>query len=872
MATQTQVPVLVVALANERSRDGYLRGLSLELKAILEAMEAMKAMEKHEDREKVEIVILPAATAKEIADIFQDKRYKGRPMIFHYAGHADEDELWLEDASGANQSFSSLGLAKFLALRKQIQLVFLNACATQEHADLLVAAGVPAIIVTDRKIEDSQALKFASRFYIGLANGARVDEAFQEAEAYLLGSVKNVQKELSRSLIWRTKDTKEQKQFPWRLFPEEFDPDKLARAGRFFSNFDAAPPPILDTIVRDYIGKSFNNYRIVKLLGVSTTAMVFKAVHQTFHNEAAIKITFSIRDGFQKAKSVITQGSNALRQLKHPNMVEILDVGTEGEQIIFILMEYVRGARLDGLKMDIKKRDRRGIDQLIRFGLQICKGLRAAHEFAFDTGEGSMQQGFVHGNLTPKKVMFSEAGVLKLIDFAFADLSRTSGIKFDVPDEEEGSEIKIDRTQNKDFLPPEVQKGFAPVSKATDIYSIGAIFYWMITEEAPAQLADHSEANAILAFRQSNPLLEAPLAQLVFKATHPNPGERYVHLNDMIRDLKACLSEDVESLVAMDLAAANDSEDFEGVKQKLLGREIHDFIIEQYLGSSKMSMVFSARNKETKAVFALKISHRIMSGYELAKQEVDRRTEILSFLNHRNIVRVELTGELGNHEYIYAIREFAEGKRLDKINFHLKDRRYFGIRNLINVFINICEGVRAVHEVEFIDRDGEINYGVMHGNLSPKKIYIQPHGEVKVSDFLFGSLPHIEELSLAVPKEVQEKYVNTNQLDYMPPEVVNGYERPTKRTDVYSLGAIFFEILTGRKLSQYIPETEYHLFRLMRQRNPKIPRRLSKTIFRTIHPDPYRRFNTVEELIRELMKNTVFFSKVFYRFGHHGLD
>lgn len=866
MATSFQVPVLVVALANERSQDGYLRGLSLELKVILEIMRSIDL------RDLVEIVILPAATARAIADVFQDERYKGRIRIFHYAGHADEDELWLEDASGGNESFSSLGLAKFLALRKEIQLVFLNACATQKHADYLIEAGVPAIIVTERKIADSQALLFAERFYKGLANGARIDEAFQEAEAFLLGSVKNVQKELSRSLIWRTKNTTEQKQFPWRLFPEEFDVTKLTRAGRFFSNFDTAPPPILEAMVKEYIGKVFNNYRIVKLLGVGTTAMVFKAVHQTFHNEAAIKITFSIRDGFQKAKSVIIQGSNALRQLKHPNMVEIIDVGTQGEQIIFILMEYVKGARLDGLKMDITSRDSRGIDQLIRFGLQICEGLKAAHEFAFDTGEGIMQQGFVHGNLTPKKVMFSESGVLKLIDFAFADLSRTPGIQFDVPDEEEGSEIKIDRTQNKDFLPPEVQKGFAPVSKATDIYSIGAIFHWMVTGEASSRVIDYNETNVIKGFRQINPLLGDKLAQLTFKATHPDPKQRYIHLSEMAKDLKACLSEDMESLVAMDLAVAEDKEDFEGIKKKLLGKELHNFIIEKYLGTSLTSMVFSARNKKTDKVSALKISHRIISGYELAKKEVDKRTEILSYLNHRNINRVEQTGELGNGEYIYAIREFAQGKRLDKINFHIEDRKYFGIRNLINIFVNICEGVKAVHEVEFIALNGEIDYGVMHGNLSPKKIYVQAKGEVKVSDFLFGNFPHIKTLKFAIPEEVEKKYKDKNLLDYMPPEVLSVYERPTKRTDIYSLGAIFFEILTGRKLSQYIPETEYHLFRLMRQRNRKIPRRLSGTIFRAIHPDPYRRFNTVDELIRDLMKNTVFFSKVFYRFGHHGLD
>jgi serine/threonine-protein kinase len=468
--------------------------------------------------------------------------------------------------------------------------------------------------------------------------------------------------------------------------------------------------------------------------------------------------------------------------------------------------------------------------------------------------------------------MFSESGVLKLIDFAFADLSRTPGIKFDVPEEEEGAKITIERKQNKDYLPPEVRKGFAPVSKATDIYSIGAIFHWMVTQQAPAHVQGYSESKVKEAFKSINPNLDERLAELVFKATHPDPKQRYVHLTDMASDLRACLSDDSESVVAMHLAVAKDKEDFEVIKERLLGQQLNNYVIEKYLGASLTSMVFSAREKNANTVSALKISHRILSGFEPAKEVVDKRSEVLSFLDHRNIIKLHHIGELGNQEYIYAIREFAEGNRLDKIEFHLKHRRFFGLRNLINLFVKICQGVKSVHDVEFLDMDGEINYGIMHGNLTPKKIYINAKEEVKVADFLFGYFPHIPTLELAIPEEVEQKYKEANSIDYMPPEVVNGIERPTKRTDVYALGAIFYEILTDRKLSQYIPETEYHLFRLLRQRNSRIPRRLSKTIFRTIHPDPYRRFNTVDELIRELMRNTVLFSKLFYRFGHHGLD
>ncbi len=865
MATSKQVPVLVIALANERSEQGFLRGLSLELKAILEAMRPI------EQKAQLETVILPAATAREIANIFQDERYKGRIRLFHYAGHADEDEIWLETEGGSNQGFSSLGLAKFLSLRKEIQLVFLNACATQKHADYLLEAGVPAAIVTDRKISDSQAQSFAERFYFGLANGARIDEAYAEAEAYVLGSVKNVQKELSRSLIWRTDDQAERKQFPWRLFPEKLDTSKLIHSGRFFSSLNAAPPPILDSMVKAYIGETFNNYKIVKLLGAGTTSMVFKAVHQTFHNEAAVKITFSIREGFQKAKSIITEGSNALRQLRHANMVEIYDVATEGEQIIFIIMEMVKGARLDNITLDTASRDKRGIDQLIQYAIQICEGLKAAHDFAFDTGDGIMQQGFVHGNLTPRKIMFSESGILKLIDFAFADLNRASGITFDVPEEDPDSEFKINREQRNEFLPPEVLKGIAPVSKATDIYAIGAIFYWMITGMPPAGANDYKQNSVVQAFQSINPLLDEKIAHIIFKATNPNPKERYVHLSEMSNDLKSCLSLDEESRMAFALALAEDKSDFEGIKKRLLGKELNGYIIEKFLGANENNMAFMAKNAQDGTLAALKISHRILGGFEKAMSMIEKKGDVMTYLAHPNITRLIYIGQLGSEEYIYVIREFSEGIRLDGINFRIDKRKYFGIRNLIQLFVSICEGVRAIHNAEFIDNDGEVNYGVLHGNLSMKKIYINEREKVKVTDMLFGQFPQIPELKFAIPEEILEKAPSENQLDFMPPEIVARQELPSKRTDVYSLGAIFFEILSGRKLSVYIPETEYHLFRLLRQRNSRIPRRLSETIFRAIHPDPYRRFNTVDELIQELKKNTIVYSRLFYRIGHHEL-
>ena len=154
---------------------------------------------------KIELKLIPAATAREIADAFQDPWLEGRVRIFHYAGHADEDELWLENEAGGNSRFTSLGLARFLGAQQGLQLVFLNGCATQQHAELLEAAHVPVSIVTAAKINDMQATLIAERFYQGLAAGESVKEAFVEAEAFLLGSTQNVQEDINRGLFWKKK-------------------------------------------------------------------------------------------------------------------------------------------------------------------------------------------------------------------------------------------------------------------------------------------------------------------------------------------------------------------------------------------------------------------------------------------------------------------------------------------------------------------------------------------------------------------------------------------------------------------------------------------------------------------------------------------
>ena len=304
-----KLPVVVLAFANEFVDGKYLPSLSREMKSLLSSFEVAQKMG------KCFVKIIPAATAEEIVDVFQDEWYQGRIQIFHYAGHADEDELWLETADGDNQSFFSLGLSRLLSVQEGLKLVFLNACATKEHADLLIQRGIPAVIGTSRKIEDAMALRFADVFYNGLAQGASVEESFQESVGNLEARLGHgFTDEESRGLFWD--DMPDTSIPPWRLFSGEGNEYFPVQWRLFYRLTDEQKRSALGT-TDGWIGKEVSNYVITEELAVGSFGPVFKAVHKSLNEEVAIKVSLEILEGIEYLKRFLYIGNQGLYSMIH---------------------------------------------------------------------------------------------------------------------------------------------------------------------------------------------------------------------------------------------------------------------------------------------------------------------------------------------------------------------------------------------------------------------------------------------------------------------------------------------------------------------------------------------------------------------------
>lgn len=176
MSDKHLTPVILLVFSN--SKDDYLKNLVEEEKDIL------KSLQDHDDRGYIQV---HRVAHTEIKDIFDDvNRYSERIAIFHYAGHAGDSYLQLQDEAGEEKKASVKGLAQLLGRQPALQLVFLNGCATRGWIERLFEAGVKAVVATTVKIDDRQATDFAEQFYRALAAGKQgIKNAFETAKNFL---------------------------------------------------------------------------------------------------------------------------------------------------------------------------------------------------------------------------------------------------------------------------------------------------------------------------------------------------------------------------------------------------------------------------------------------------------------------------------------------------------------------------------------------------------------------------------------------------------------------------------------------------------------------------------------------------------------
>jgi len=263
-----------------------------------------------------------------------------------------------------------------------------------------------------------------------------------------------------------------------------------------------------------------NRYKIIKSIGEGGMANVYLAWDTILEREVAVKILRGDLADDEKFVRRFQREANSASSLRHPNIVEMYDVGEDNGKY-FIVMEYVNGKTLKSL---IKKRGALNLNEAIDIMLQLASGIACAHDSYI-----------IHRDIKPQNVLILEDGRVKITDFGIAmalnsnELTQTNSVMGSVH-----------------YLPPEQASGNGSTIKS-DIYSLGILMFELLTGRVPfkgenaVEIAIKHMKDAIPSVCKINETIPQSVENIVLKACAKNPKNRYDTVAEMYEDLKTCL-------------------------------------------------------------------------------------------------------------------------------------------------------------------------------------------------------------------------------------------------------------------------------------------------------------------------------------------
>ncbi len=293
----------------------------------------------------------------------------------------------------------------------------------------------------------------------------------------------------------------------------------------------AAAAAFMDGAPRLQIGRRLGPYRLVELIGEGGMGAVYLAERDDaqYQRQVAIKI---VRQGYTEPQMVsrFLDERQILASLEHPSIVRLLDGGTTDDGMPYLVMEHVQGTPLTRFVAEQPIRSR------VELTIRIAGSLQYAH-----------QKLVVHRDIKPSNILVDADGTPKLLDFGIAKLLGPTA----------SSRAARTRTGSSMFTPeyasPEQTRG-EPASVASDVYSLGAVFYEVLTGRppVPAGVSGLELLRSICEVAPPRPSLVAPprlqkeligdLDNVVLKALQKVPERRYASVQQFADDLERYLA------------------------------------------------------------------------------------------------------------------------------------------------------------------------------------------------------------------------------------------------------------------------------------------------------------------------------------------
>jgi hypothetical protein len=290
---------------------------------------------------------------------------------------------------------------------------------------------------------------------------------------------------------------------------------------------------MINTLRREvFEAKQIGQYRLAKLLGAGGMGEVYLAEHRMLKRPCAIKLIHPDRAGDPRVLARFEREVQMTARLSHWNTVEIFDYGRTDDGSFYYVMEYLPGLSLEDL---LERHGPLPAERVVHFLRQVCQGLHEAH-----------QVGLIHRDIKPANIFAAQRGglydVVKLLDFglvkpvgenASASLSQEGGIS--------GTPL---------FMSPEQARGLGDLDARSDIYSLGAVAYALLTGRPPfngsnpldvmiAHVRDEVEWPS-----QHRADVPADLERVILRCLTKSPEDRFQDVFSLEQALAECAAAD----------------------------------------------------------------------------------------------------------------------------------------------------------------------------------------------------------------------------------------------------------------------------------------------------------------------------------------
>jgi TolB-like protein/Tfp pilus assembly protein PilF len=310
--------------------------------------------------------------------------------------------------------------------------------------------------------------------------------------------------------------------------------EELLAAHRQAESFETPIAALAASIIENgqadlLVGQTIGHYKISKRIGTGGMGEVYLASDITAGRNAALKLLPMRFTGDAVRLQRFQQEARAVVGLNHPNVLTVYEIG-QIQSIHYIASELIEGETL----RERLTRGRMQLSEAVEIAIQVAGALAAAH-----------QAGIVHRDIKPENIMLRPDGYVKVLDFGIAKLAEQE-VPLSVPRDEAlllvetnlGSILGTAR-----YMSPEQARG-ARVDTRTDIWSLGAVLYEMVTGRAPFTGDTPREVMAAILTTEPpqlrNYIAQIPgeLQQIVSKALRKDPEKRYQSANEMLEALK----------------------------------------------------------------------------------------------------------------------------------------------------------------------------------------------------------------------------------------------------------------------------------------------------------------------------------------------